>query len=101
MKDPRTKAQIAAAQKHCDQILAKARARPITSVHYTHVGPDGRQYPWTFSSCFEGHAEEMRDQFIKDIKRIEEHGLNAVMQEWHDEEAKERRKLGLKVKERY
>jgi hypothetical protein len=28
-------------------------------------------------------------------------GLEAVVQEWHDEEVKERRRLGLKVKERY
>ena len=39
--------------------------------------------------------------FVQNMKDIKEHGLEGAMQKWHDDEAKERRKLGLTAKERY
>ncbi|HXD25369.1 MAG TPA: hypothetical protein VN609_05520 [Propionibacteriaceae bacterium] len=94
--------RIEAAQKQGREILEKARAgREPSSVEYIHTFRDGRQHKITFSSCFPGQAEELRSHFTENMDRIEEIGLEAVMQEWHDEEAKERRKLGLKVEERY
>lgn len=69
-------------------------------IEHIETFPDGRQHKITFSSDILSE-EWMRDRFIELRAEINELGLEGAMQKWHNDEAKERRKLGLKVRPRY
>lgn len=60
---------------------------------------NGRQITIAFTSIF--GDETLRDMYLEARKDIKTLGLKGAHQKWHDEEAVERRKLGLKVKDRY
>lgn len=68
-------------------------------IELTETFPDGRQHKIKLSSCF--NEEEFAAGYLRAREDINTLGLDAALQKWHDEEAVERRKLGLKVKKRY
>lgn len=69
-------------------------------IEHTETFPDGRTHTIQLSSDILGD-QWMLDRYLECRSQIKELGLEQAMQKWHNDEAKERRKLGLKVKDRY
>lgn len=60
---------------------------------------NGREFRVKIRSCY--NSERMAERYKELRKECVELGLEGAKQKWHDDEAKERRKLGLEVKDRY
>lgn len=73
-------------------------SRPYTSPMITEHLPNGRTMHITFKGPIKDLLQEL---YLKNRADIQDLGLEGALQKWHDEEAVERRKLGLKVRERY
>lgn len=69
-------------------------------IEHTETFPDGRTHTIQLSSNILGD-QWMLDTYLAARNDIHHCGLEGALQKWHDEEAQERRKLGLKVKDRY
>lgn len=70
----------------------------MNDVIITEVLSNGIVHTVTFEGPF---SEFMAEKYREGRRDMKAQGLEATLQKWHDEEAVERRKLGLKVQKSY